>query len=128
MAATTRRPEPGSDRTKAAESACAPSAAYRSTSASGDSSEPSKSFWVSSLDADSQRRCCSVSSNSRAFAIATPAVAASAVTSCSSSTLNDPLTLSVRYRLPKTWSRTRIGTPRKLFMGGWSSGNPTDRG
>ena len=30
--------------------------------------------------------------------------------------------------MPKTSSRTRMGTPRKPLIGGWPSGNPTERG
>ena len=48
--------------------------------------------------------------------MATPAVAARALMSSSSSALNCPRMLSARYRLPNTSSRTRIGR-----RGSWSS-------
>jgi hypothetical protein len=67
-------------------------------------------------------------SYSREFSMATAAVAANAVISCSSSAVNPPRVLSAKYRLPNTSSRIRIGTPRKLSMGGCSAGKPDERG
>ena len=60
--------------------------------------------------------------------MATLAVAARAETSSSSSSLKLPFAGSVRYRFPKTWSRSRIGTPRKPCMAGCPAGNPDERG
>ena len=57
--------------------------------------------------------------------MAAPAAAASATMICSSSSLNSAAPrFSARYRLPKTVSRTRTGTPRKLCIGGWLGGKP----
>lgn len=73
----------------------------------------------------SQRSRSRDSSYSRALSIATPAATASVDSTDSSSLSNcPPPRFSVRYRLPKTWLRTRMGTPRKVFMGGWWGGKP----
>ena len=62
---------------------------------------------------------------SRALSTATAAALANPTASSSSSSLNSAAsTLSVRYRLPNTWSRILIGTPRKERIGGWWGGNP----
>jgi hypothetical protein len=44
------------------------------------------------------------------------------------SALNCPRADSVRYRLPNTSSWIRIGTPRKLVIGGAPAGTPTSAG
>lgn len=53
---------------------------------------------------------------------------ASATTSPWSSAVNAPRWPSVRYKLPNTSSRMRIGTPGKVPIGGCRAGNPDDRG
>ena len=74
----------------------------------------------SSTSASSWSRACR-----RAFSMATPAAAARPTTSSSSTSVKtSAVVLSVRYRLPNTWSRTRIGTPRNERIGGWSGGKP----
>ena len=45
-------------------------------------------------------------------------------TASSSSVNSPPPRFSVRYRLPKTRSRTRTGTPRKVRIAGWPVGEP----
>ncbi len=80
---------------------------------------PDIRLCVISAFALSQRSRSRESSYSRALSMATPAATASVDrTASSSSSKASPPRFSVRYRLPKTWSRTRIGTPRKLFIGG----------
>ena len=74
----------------------------------------------------SPRDCAAA--NNRAFSIATAAVPANAVVNSSSSALNSPRKLSAKYKFPNTSSRIRIGTPKKLFIGGCPTGNPADRG
>ena len=82
-----------------------------------------------SAAASSQRSRRAASSCSRAFSITTPAAAASATTSSSSCSVNPPgACFSVRYRLPKTLSRIRIGVPRNVPIGGWLAGKPYDAG
>ena len=79
-----------------------------------------------SADSVSHSCRCSDSAKRRAFSIAMPAVAASADTMSSSSAVNVSPSFLVRYRLPKTSSRTRTGTPRNPRIGGWSGGKPTE--
>src|ERR1700746_1765395 len=87
-------------------------------------SAPDSSAVVTSALAAIQRWLCLAASYSRAFSTATPAAAPSAVSTASSSSVNSPPPrLLVRYRLPNTSSRTRTGTPRKLRIGGWPSGD-----
>ena len=62
-------------------------------------------------------------SNSCALRMATPAARASDRTRRSSSASKPP-GFSVRYRLPNTASPARIGTPRKLSIGGCPGGKP----
>ncbi len=74
---------------------------------------------VTSALARSQRSRNRDSSYNRALSIATPAATARVDSTDSSSSSNRaPPRFSVRYRLPKTCSRTRIGTPRKESIGG----------
>ena len=112
-----------------AKSASAAAAASRVISACGCTAAPDNSKGASSAEASSHRRRCSDSANRRALAIAAPAAAASAIASCSSSAVNSPpRDRSVRYRLPKTSSPMRTGTPRKPVIGGCPGGNPADAG
>ena len=118
---------PGTVRT--AKSASVAAAACPAIRACGCSRSPASSSGVSWAEASSQRRRCSDSAYRLAFAIAAPAAAASAIASCSSSAVNSPPAMrSVRYRLPKTSSPIRTGTPRKLPIGGCPGGNPAAAG
>jgi len=61
----------------------------------------------------------------RAFSMAIPACSANVSTSERSSSLKSSLPiLLVRYRRPSEMPLIVIGTPRKLFIGGWFGGNP----
>ena len=92
------------------------------------SSSPASASPISFIDSKWRSHRVDVS-YSRVFSIATAACAArSSVRSSSSSVKSHPPCFSVRYRFPYATPRRRIGTPRKLFIGGWLAGNPTERG
>lgn len=135
---------PGSSRVEAVTISMPPSGvAWRMTPAAASARTRARSATVISASAAAspvssavvtaaapsiQRSRCRAVSYSRALPIAMPAWVASSFSSCSSSSVNGPPSLSERWRVPNSWSSTRMGTPRESSAESSSASVPPSDG